>query len=170
MPRKQDSETDELRKLLESAERGDQTALPQLQEFLDAAPTLWQEIGNMALQAERALVNAAAGEDLLVKKSLERTMAEMRTERSESNPTLLEKLLVDRVVACWLQVHYADTVYAQNMKTLGIAWGEYQQRRQDRAHRRYLSAIRTLAQVRRLLFPTIQVNISENQINQQVTK
>ena len=36
------------------------------------------------------------------------------------------------------------------------------------AHRRYLSAIRSLAQVRRLLSPSIQVNIAEQQINQQV--
>jgi hypothetical protein len=38
--------------------------------------------------------------------------------------------------------------------------GEYFQRRQDRAHRRYLSAIRSLAAVRRLQVPTaVQVNI-----------
>ena len=79
-----------------------------------------------------------------------------------------ERLLVDRVVACWLQVHYADAVYAQGMKDLTFNQGDYYQRRQDRAHRRYLSAIRSLAQVRRLLSPSIQVNIAEQQINQQV--
>ena len=36
---------------------------------------------------------------------------------------------------------------------------------QDRAHRRYLSAIRTLAQVRRLLTPAVQINVGENQVN-----
>ncbi|MGD9893490.1 MAG: hypothetical protein AB7R89_17845 [Dehalococcoidia bacterium] len=35
----------------------------------------------------------------------------------------------------------------------------------ERAQRRYLAAIRTLAQVRRLLVPNVQVNIAENQIN-----
>ena len=35
----------------------------------------------------------------------------------------------------------------------------------DHAHRRYLSAIRTLAQVRKLLVPVVQVNIADRQVN-----
>jgi len=82
----------------------------------------------------------------------------------------LEQLLVDRVVACWLQVQYADAIYAQNARKGEVTWtdGDYYQRCQDRAHRGYLWAIRSLAQVRRLLASTIQVNIAEQQINQQV--
>ena len=38
------------------------------------------------------------------------------------------------------------------------------QRRLDAAQRRYLHAIRTLAQVRRLLGPSVQVNIAEKQL------
>jgi len=38
---------------------------------------------------------------------------------------------------------------------------DYNQRRQDRAHRRFLSAIRTLATVRRLALPTlVAVNVT----------
>ena len=36
--------------------------------------------------------------------------------------------------------------------------------RRDRGHRRYLSAIKALAQVRLLLLPTVQVNMAENQV------
>jgi hypothetical protein len=43
--------------------------------------------------------------------------------------------------------------------------GEYWQQAQERAQRRYLAAIRTLAQVRRLLTPAVQVNIAEQQLN-----
>ena len=46
-----------------------------------------------------------------------------------------------------------------------FAEGDYWQKQQERAHRRYLSAIRTLAQVRRLLVPAMQVNIAERQLN-----
>jgi hypothetical protein len=52
----------------------------------------------------------------------------------------------------------ADTRYAQ-AKNLSIAWGEYYQQRMDRAHRRYLSAIKVLALVRKLAVPVLQVNI-----------
>jgi hypothetical protein len=75
-------------------------------------------------------------------------------------------LSVERIIACWLHVQYAD----QHMVTFEhkggtFREGEYWQRQQDRAHRRYLIAIRTLAQVRRLLAPNVQVNIAEQQVN-----
>ena len=170
MPRNQDSKVGELKKLLKRAEQGDHKALPPIRDFFNAAPEMWQEYGNLAIIAERALVKVAAGENLVLKESVEQTMDSMRAELAGPHPTPLERLLVDRIVACWLQVQYADAVYAQGMKDLGIAWGDYHQRRQDRAHRRYLSAIRSLAQVRRLLSPAIQVNIAEQQINQQVVQ
>jgi hypothetical protein len=45
-----------------------------------------------------------------------------------------------------------------------VSQGEYYQKRLDRAHRRHLSAIRTLAQIRKLA-PAVQINIAEKQIN-----
>jgi hypothetical protein len=56
------------------------------------------------------------------------------------------------VALTWLQVHYADTVYAQATgKGLSAAQGEYLQRRQDRAQKRLLLAVMTQALVQRLL-------------------
>ncbi len=167
---KLESKRDELRKLLKRAERGDHKALPAVRALFDTDHGLWQEIGNLAAQAENALIKVTVGENLLARESMERVMESMRSELPGPNPTPLERLLVDRVVACWLQVHYADAVYAQGMKDLTLNQGDYYQRRQDRAHRRYLSAIRTLAQVRRLLTPAVQVNIAEQQVNQQVVQ
>ena len=163
-----ESKRDELRKLLKRAERGDHKALPAARALFHTDPGLWREIGDLAAQAEKALVKVTAGENLLVQEAVERAMESLRSELAGPNPTPLDRLLVDRVVACWLQVHYADAVYAQGMKDLTFNQGDYYQRRQDRAHRRYLSAIRSLAQVRRLLSPSIQVNIAKQQINQQV--
>lgn len=55
------------------------------------------------------------------------------------NPTPIERLLVERVVACWLQVQGADGRYAQ-AKDLTWKAGEYCQRRMNHSHKRYLSA------------------------------
>ena len=44
------------------------------------------------------------------------------------------------------------------------AQGERYQRRIDRAHKRHLSAVRALAQVRKM-GPAVQINIAEKQIN-----
>ena len=39
------------------------------------------------------------------------------------------------------------------------------QRRIDHAYRRYLSALRALAQVRKLTLPVVQINIAKKQVN-----
>jgi hypothetical protein len=68
-------------------------------------------------------------------------------------------------VSCWLNVYYIDALYGKRLNDVTCAEGEYFQRRQERAHRQYLSAIRTLAQVQRLLVPAVQVNIGAQQVN-----
>ena len=109
----------------------------------------------------------AVGENDVVQEAVRMKLAELRDELAGPEASSLERLLANRVALCWLQVHYADTAYAQrnHEATVSLELGEYYQRRQDQAHRRYLSAIKALAQVRRLLGPSVQVNIAERQVN-----
>jgi hypothetical protein len=46
-----------------------------------------------------------------------------------------------------------------------LAQGNYYQKRLDRAHRNQLSAMRTLAQIRKVGPAAVQINIAEKQIN-----
>jgi hypothetical protein len=69
------------------------------------------------------------------------------------------------VVACWLQVQDAEIRFAQNQAKLSIPQADYHQRRMDAAHRRYLSAVKTLALVRKLAVPVLQVNIAKKQVS-----
>jgi hypothetical protein len=89
----------------------------------------------------------------------------VRDELSGPAPTPVERLLVERVVTCWLQVHLADLLLAQNAATLNFVQGEYYQRARDRAHKRFLSSIKTLALVRKMALPVLQVNIAKKQVN-----
>jgi hypothetical protein len=61
-------------------------------------------------------------------------------------------------------VQDADVRYAQ-AKNLSLQWCEYYQRRMARTHHRYLTAIKTLAVVRKLAVPVLQVNIAKKQVN-----
>ena len=77
----------------------------------------------------------------------------------------MERLLAERVVATWLQVQLFEGMYAAGMhQNMGIKQGNYLQKLIDRAHRNHLSAIRTLAQIRKM-GPAVQINIAEQQIN-----
>ena len=89
----------------------------------------------------------------------------MTRELAGHAPTPLEALLVDRIVVCWMHLHYAETIYVQNMQDYSLTQAAFHQHRITTAHNRYLSAIRALAQVRRLQVPTVQVNIAREQLN-----
>jgi hypothetical protein len=88
----------------------------------------------------------------------------MRVEVAGENPSALERLLAERVVATWLQVQLFEVLYAVGMKGGTPIRDDHRQKRLDLAHRRHLSAIRTLAQIRKL-GPAVQINIAEKQIN-----
>ena len=151
--------------LLKRANEGEGPALVELRELCEGHPELWAGIGNLAGHAQTALIRAIAGENTVVAEALGRRAAELRRELAGAEPSPLEWLLVGRVVACWLQLHYAEARYAQNLGKLTMEQGEYHQRTIDRAQKRYLAAIKALAQVRRLLTPAVQVNIADQQIN-----
>jgi len=85
------------------------------------------------------------------------------------DPTSLETALVERVAACWLALVYAEGTYGQRLGGTGarLTWDEdeYHRKRVDQAERRYLRAIKALAEVRRLQLPAVQLNIGERQVN-----
>jgi hypothetical protein len=147
---------EELRRVLERAEQGDHTVLPVLRKLLDANPQAWQSWGDLAMQAEVAWVTLAAGPNLVLKESLTRKLAALRAELAGSTPTPLVRLLVDRVVITWVQVHHADAISAQaKERNLSLTQLDHLQKRQERAQRGHLAAIKALATVQRLLPPVV---------------
>jgi hypothetical protein len=151
-------------KLLKRAQEGDESALPAVRKLLQDPVEVDRFGGDLALQAEVSFIQAVVGKNLLWKEALTRKLKLLRAELAGPNPTPIECLLVRRVVACWLQVQDADIRYAQG-QDLSPECGEYYQKRMDHAHRRYLSALKTLALVRKLAVPVLQVNIAKKQVN-----
>lgn len=99
-------------------------------------------------------------DQIAAKDALQRELEKKRAELSGENPTPIERLLIERVISCWLQVQHADLVVAQS-KSVSHAAGDYNQRRQDRSNRRFLAAVKTLATVRRLALPIrFDVNVA----------
>jgi hypothetical protein len=144
----------ELRELLGRAGQGDRTVLPALRRLLDAAPDLWRHCGDVARTAEAAWIDLIAGRDLLVRESLTRKVAALKAELARPDAPLLERLLAERVTACWVQAAQADAAFA-GLKGTGVTAAQLDllQRRQERTQRSYLASIRTLATVRRLIAP-----------------
>ncbi len=77
-------------------------------------------------------------------------------------------MLAETAATCWFafrmhEAHYAGTASDGGMS---LAQSEHAQRRMDRAHRRFLSTVKTLAAVRRLALPALQINVARQQVNQ----
>ncbi len=155
----------ELKALMVRAHEGDEGALPRLREVLREAPSLARRLMDPAKIAELAAVGLYATEDdLLAQEAMPLVLKQMRSELEGADPTPLERMLVERVVATWLQVQSYETHYSQNARKMTMAQSEHHQKRIDRAHNRHLSAVRALAQVRKL-GAAVQINIAEKQIN-----
>ena len=154
----------ELRAVLRQATAGDETSLPALQKILDGHPELVESVGNFAFQVEATLIGNFAGKDLRVQEATGRKLAQLRRDLGGVNPTPLEKLLADRIALCWLSLHDTEVRYHQ-AKDLSMRQSEHWQKRIDATQRRYLSVIKTLATVRKLALPALQVNIARKQVN-----
>jgi hypothetical protein len=154
-----------LRELTKKAEQGDKGAVPEIREILEQSPDLAWRFTDVGRVAEWSLIQKITKEKDLSSKELIRFQLEsMREEVAGNNPSALERLVAERVVASWLQVQLFEGLYAQNVGNLSMKQADYYQKRIDWAHRRHLSAIRMLAQIRKL-GPAVQINIAEKQIN-----
>jgi hypothetical protein len=144
----------ELARLLDRAEHGDASALPELRKALDADSRLWAQYGDLALHAEAALGVRAAGTNLYLGEALNWKLQSMKDELGGDAASPLERLLVSRVVMTWMQTAYFDALAAQ---ASGANDGRTKMihEQQEAAHRRHLTAAKTLATVRKLLTPSL---------------
>jgi hypothetical protein len=152
------TEADRRKAVFNRIQKNDKSAVPEFREMMKEYPAIAETLGNMAKVAERSFIESISQNDLLASETLTVKLAAMRAELAGPQPSPIERLLVERVVACWFQVYAADAIVSAT-KQCTFAQGDYNQRCQDRSHRRYLSAIRTLATVRKLALP-IRVDLN----------
>jgi len=155
-----------LQQLLTKANKGDTQAFETVCTRFPATAWLWEVAGNIGAQVQESLLMAYLGKDALFSHEAQRrACAALRRDLEGPTPSPLERVLVDRVVLCWLHLHLGEGQYAQNMQHYSLRQHDVYQRRLSMAQRRYLAAITALAQVRRLQVPHVQVNIAREQLN-----
>jgi hypothetical protein len=157
---------EEYREVLHRAKKGDKVALALAKQMFDLMPEWEASLGDLERTVEATMLTRMTGDDLLSHEVYTRRLARLRSDLAGPSPSPLERALVGRIAACWLQVQYADyRVAVAEHESITLTLGVYHRDRQDRAHKRYLSAIKALAVVRRLQLPALQVNIGAQQLN-----
>jgi hypothetical protein len=144
------SADDTLKNLVQQVNNGDNAALGRLRKVLDGNPEIWRRVGNLAAHARMTLIRLIAGDDKFLSESIERKATEMEVELLGPSSTTLERLSVERVVASWLQLQYADTMSATATKD-NLSHFKFWSQHQDRAHKRYQSAVKQLLAIRDLV-------------------
>lgn len=146
--------SDKLKQLVAQAQKGDISAIPELDRLLDSRPDIWQAVGNMARHAEETLLTSIVDDNLLARESILRKLAEVRLELVGASSSPIENLLAERIGVCWLDVYGAD-VSAASSNYKDSLHVKLIQRRLDRAQQRYLAGLKALATTRKLLHPPL---------------
>jgi hypothetical protein len=147
----------EVKGLLERANAGDQTALPELKQAFDRHPELAAWLGDLVRLAHDSILRWAAGNCLGAREAIARQAGELRDRLLSEARSELEKLLIDRLVICWLEVYAAEIHLAERLAQ-GAAQSVVTQAVQkvlDRAHQRFLGSVRCLATVQKLARPAL---------------
>ena len=145
------------------ADAGDAEALGIVRAMLRDAPKVAETLTDLAYNAEAAiLANVPAGATELFRSQARSLRMDLMREGTGS---ALEQMLIRRI-----GLDYLATLQAERSRA--IAPGEtrslelvrlYDQQA-DRAHRRFLASVESLARVRKLITP-IQINIADQQVN-----
>ena len=138
-----------LQEILLRARRGEREVLPQLRKILDEDPSIWRQLGDLGRSTQQAWLQRITESDLRLRECIYRRAEEMKAELAGSEPTPLEKLLVERIVTLWLQIQAADIDAAASGGD-GFRMSRLRLQRQESGQRRFDHAVKTLAQVRQL--------------------
>jgi formamidopyrimidine-DNA glycosylase len=171
LPAEVQERLEELRELSKKAEAGDTDARNELKQAVrESAPEVIARASDVGRRAQHLLIETASGGNLLTHYALSGRLDAMREEVAGENPTPLEVLLTERVVACWMLVQLFDALMAGQLwkgapseNRIGAGALRHYLRWQDLANRRFLAAVQALARVRKL-----QANTPGVQFNTQI--
>ena len=112
-----------------------------------------------------SLVNRLCGKDEggeECRKRTHRDIRELAEELAGPDPSPIEETLAVSAALVFAELRMSEAVDALG-KNRTFQLVEHDRRRIERAHRRYLSILKTLATVRRLALPGVQVNVAHQQ-------
>jgi hypothetical protein len=163
---------DEFHSLVKRAEKGDRKCLPELRDALKSPEypnwSTWfrNSHGSPAHWLQGTLARFGSDSDLARVEASEAKLEELRKDLEGPNPTAIERLLAERAAFCWFIVNLFEMILvAKSQSSMPIHQAEFEMRRVESANRRFLAAVTSLARVRKLALPTLQVNIGNNQVN-----
>lgn len=146
--------------------QGDETITSdEAQAYLKARPEVVDSIGSPAGTLMLALMQRYVGRGEIERAATMRKFWQVVKELAGPDPTPMETLLAERAALCWLEVNFLQAAMEWGKSPDSVPVATYRQRRVDMAHRRFLSAVKTLAVVRKLAVPALLVNVDGRSVH-----
>jgi hypothetical protein len=147
-------------------ERPEPDAIESLKDLLyeNKEMELWKAVIGMGELAEsQALDTITKGSGLGMRECWRQRLKAMRQDLGYAESSALERLLIQQVTLCWLNLNLTEYRLTNVMKqSISLACGLYWEKRLTAAQRRFTRACETLSRVRKLSrnTPALQFNIA----------
>lgn len=148
--------------------RGGETPITEAEAgaLLREYPALVDGAGSPAMLLRVLLLKRnGVDKDELLRLATTRKVEQIERDLAGPDPTPMERLLAERAAICWLDMYSCQQSAEAMQGGISLAQATYQQRRIDAAHRRFLSAVRSLAVVRKLKLPNLKVEIDGRSVS-----
>jgi hypothetical protein len=163
----------ELQTLSERVEDGDNSARKELRKAVrESSPKVIFRASDIGKRGQWALIKTIAANDPLTEEALVARLDLMRAEVAGPEPSPLEVLLTERICSLWLLIEVLETLVSVQLlgdlpreRRSPMSFLQHVFKWQESANRRFLSAIRELARVRKLQknnTPGVQFNTQIN--------
>ena len=156
---------DELLNLVERCykENPNKRDLQELRDYLDEKPHLFRAVLDMGKVVQARLIEVfvlpPAGQI-----GIEAQIKKIRKEMAYDQSQILECLLIDNIINCWLRLQWVEMQLTGlvNTEQVSIRVVEYWEKRLSASQRRYLRVCETLARIRKLTrnTPVFQMNFA----------
>jgi hypothetical protein len=143
--------------LMRLAQQGDREAFRELERIGRQEGVSYTESWSSHVVLYR-LMDRASLTNLLARASVEGDLTVAIRDLSDPRDGPIERLIVGRAAICVVDAHQADLEHLRAMEHYDDPRdAESFDRRRDRAQRRLLATLKTLAEIRRLVRPAVQV-------------
>lgn len=140
--------------------------LQVIRKFLIDYPQMCKLVFGIVESVQSLIVKNMAVDQEVVHVAIEEYLVSIRNDFGYHDAPIMEQLLIENIVTAWLRVQFCETQLAFRMNgEQRMSVMEFWERRLSMAQRRYLAACETLAKIRKMSIPAVQLNIGDQQIN-----
>ncbi len=145
----------DLRACIKRANGGDKAALARVRGWMDNPGAVTMFKGDVAGRAMEQMVRAYSG-SAVTREAVIAKLDSLRAELLGEGPAcVIERLVVERVVASWLHLHVLEDHYAGGLDGMGLEMAAFYEKAIAIAQKRYLRALKGLHDIRRLALPAL---------------